>query len=246
VEANIITPLADVFRNSNYTFKPVLDKLFASKHFFDEEVMGAVIKSPLDVVVGSIRSLNIQAVPQKRSGYSYCQTDVPSEAEFWNYHSIEDHCKFMGQELMAPPNVAGWPAFYQQPLFYKCWITADRLAWREYVMSACKNPPGGFYHYPNIQADWMKYIKSFTTPSDPNKLVQELLRQLLSKEVPLTDRNTLKINFLLNKVPIDTNWTNLWNSYLQTPTNETLKNDILNRFSNLLGNILNSPDYQLM
>ena len=113
-------------------------------------------------------------------------------------------------------------------------------------MSACKNPPGGFYHYPNIQADWMKYIKSFTTPSDPNKLVLELLRQLLSKEVPLTDRNTLKINFLLNKVPIDTNWTNLWNAHLQTPTNETLKNDILNRFSNLLGNILNSPDYQLM
>ena len=246
VESNIITPLADIFRSNNYNFKPVLEKLFLSKHFFEEAVMGAVIKSPTDLLVGSIRTLGIQLIAKKKDTYSYCQTDLPSEADFWNHQSIVDHCSYMGQNMMAPPNVAGWPAYHQQPLYYKCWITADSLAWREYVMSACKNPPDGFYHYPNIKADWLKYIASFTTPSNPTKLVQELCWQLLSKEVPEADRIRVKNEFLLYKSTNDQIWTNLWNNYLLNPNDQTIKNDIIYRFSGLLGNLLNSPDYQLM
>ena len=33
-EANVITPLAQVFRNNNYDIKPVLDTLLKSEHFF--------------------------------------------------------------------------------------------------------------------------------------------------------------------------------------------------------------------
>jgi len=246
VETNIITPLANIFRSNNYNFKPVLEKLLLSKHFFDESVMGAIIKSPTDLLVGSIRTLGIQLIPQKRSTYNYCITDLPSEADFWNHQSIVDHCSYLGMNMMAPPNVAGWPAYHQQPLYYKCWITADSLAWREYIMSACKNPPGGFYHYPNIKADWMKYIASFSTPSNPAKLVQELCWQLLSKEVPEATRISIKNEFLLYKSTNDLIWTNLWNNYLKNPSDQNIINDITNRFSGLLGNILNSPDYHLM
>ena len=51
-EQNIIVPLAEIFRSSNYEIKPVLDSLFKSEHFFDAMNIGALIKSPIDMNVG--------------------------------------------------------------------------------------------------------------------------------------------------------------------------------------------------
>ena len=51
-EANVITPLADIFRTSNYELKPMLSALFKSEHFFDVLNRGCMIKNPSDHVIG--------------------------------------------------------------------------------------------------------------------------------------------------------------------------------------------------
>jgi len=59
VEQNIIRPLADIFRQNNFQFKPVLEKLFKSQHFYDSLNLNCVIKSPLDYSIGMIREFDI-------------------------------------------------------------------------------------------------------------------------------------------------------------------------------------------
>ncbi|MBO9636515.1 MAG: DUF1800 domain-containing protein, partial [Chitinophagaceae bacterium] len=59
-ETNVIKPLAQLFRTSNWEVKPVLDKLFKSEHFFDVLSQGCLIKSPLDLTVGLCRESNLQ------------------------------------------------------------------------------------------------------------------------------------------------------------------------------------------
>ncbi|HEY0273496.1 MAG TPA: DUF1800 domain-containing protein, partial [Chitinophaga sp.] len=59
-EANVITPLANLFIASKFEIKPVLSALFKSEHFFDPGNMSCLIKSPVDFVVGMCREFNIQ------------------------------------------------------------------------------------------------------------------------------------------------------------------------------------------
>src|SRR5688572_21347701 len=58
-EANVIQPLAKIFRDSNWEIKPVLSSLFQSEHFFDALNQGCLIKSPLDMTVGVCREFGI-------------------------------------------------------------------------------------------------------------------------------------------------------------------------------------------
>ena len=54
-EANVITPLAQIFRSNNYEIKPVLDTLLKSEHFFDVLNQGCQIKSPVDLNISLCR-----------------------------------------------------------------------------------------------------------------------------------------------------------------------------------------------
>lgn len=78
VEQNVIEPLAQIFRESNYEILPVLQALFQSEHFFDPLNRGVLIKSPLDVAVGLFRCFNVSMPPPSdlfnRFAISY-QTD---------------------------------------------------------------------------------------------------------------------------------------------------------------------------
>ena len=58
-EANVITPLADIFRSNGYNIKPVLTTLFKSEHFFDVLNQNCVIKTPVDIAIGSAREFNL-------------------------------------------------------------------------------------------------------------------------------------------------------------------------------------------
>ncbi|TAD86039.1 MAG: DUF1800 domain-containing protein, partial [Bacteroidetes bacterium] len=106
VENNIITPLAATFRNANYQIKPVLEQLFKSEHFFDVLTQGAMIKGPLDFVVGVIREFKVKLPPAINTMVYY---------RHLNY--FREQAANMEQNLGDVPNVSGWPAYYQQPLY---------------------------------------------------------------------------------------------------------------------------------
>ncbi len=82
-----IQSLAGTLRSSDYALTPALRRLMLSRHFYHPTVMGNRIKSPTELVVGSVRSLN---TPVRDMGVLLQAMDL------------------MGQNLMYPPSVKGW------------------------------------------------------------------------------------------------------------------------------------------
>ena len=64
-EKNVIAPMADLLRKGGWEIKPVVALLLKSAHFYDAANIGCYIKTPLDVVVGTFRTLGA-AVPGRR------------------------------------------------------------------------------------------------------------------------------------------------------------------------------------
>ncbi len=81
-----VRPFANIFTASQFEIKPVLEAMFHSPIFYSEKAVWARIKSPVEFVVGALKST--QAEMQIR--------DAPQAL------------KAMGQELFNPPNVKGW------------------------------------------------------------------------------------------------------------------------------------------
>jgi uncharacterized protein (DUF1800 family) len=98
--------LAAILRNGNYEMKPVLRALFLSPAFREPSSRGALIKSPVDLVVGSVHMLGLP-VPEKTQLVRMMQG--------------------LGQFLLNPPNVKGWAGGEK-------WITTYTLLMRQQHM----------------------------------------------------------------------------------------------------------------
>ncbi|TVZ16471.1 DUF1800 family protein [Maribacter sp. MAR_2009_72] len=85
----IINEMAATFEASNFEIAPVLRQLFKSQHFFDDEAIGVIIKSPIDFYFNTL----------KETDFSYTDTNV---AEMVNYSAL------LSQEIFEPFDVAGW------------------------------------------------------------------------------------------------------------------------------------------
>lgn len=83
----VIQQMAKVLLDNKYAIRPVLKAVFKSEHFYDPLVVGNQIKSPAQVIVGSIRVLG---TPTRDLGV------------------LADAMGMMGQKLFDPPSVAGW------------------------------------------------------------------------------------------------------------------------------------------
>lgn len=94
--------LADIFFESGYEIKPLLKELFLSPEFTDRKVFGRRIKSPIESLVGIARLIELQ--PQNQEFYFFAQ-------------------KVLGQVLLSPPNVSGWPSG-------TAWIDSSTLLFR--------------------------------------------------------------------------------------------------------------------
>ncbi len=99
--------LAAGFRASNYEIKPLLEAILLSPAFRSPEAKGALIKSPVDLVVGTLRLFEIPI----RDGRRLAQAS-----------------RRLGQDLFEPPNVKGWPGG-------TAWITGDSLIERQALLS---------------------------------------------------------------------------------------------------------------
>ena len=88
----------------------------------------------------------------------------------------------MQQELGQAPNVAGWPAYYQEPQYQQIWINADTLPKRN-IYSDTMIATGFSKSGVKIIIDTTVFAASMPVPSNPNKLVEDSLTYLL--RIPL-------------------------------------------------------------
>jgi len=234
VEVNIITPLANIFIANNYEIKPVLKALFQSEHFYDKLYIGCQIKSPIDHVVGFLRQYEISfpdAITDYVDAYSL-------------YNNMVSQLNTMGQSPADPPNVAGWPAFYQAPDYNELWINADTLPKRN-KFTDLMIESGYTKNGKKIIINTVQFAKTISTkPSDPNILIDDLFSFLLSTDIDATLKTSLKVQLLLTGQTSDYYWTDAWNLYLTSPTVINY-NIVNNRLKALLKYIMNLPDYQL-
>jgi len=98
-DARAVDRLAAEFRNSGYQIAPLLRGLLTLPQFWAPEARGVLVKSPVELLVGTVRLLNLP---------------VKDPVLLANYG------KRLEQDLFDPPNVKGWPGGTR-------WITSATL-----------------------------------------------------------------------------------------------------------------------
>lgn len=101
-----IKRLAAIFRTTNYNIKTLLKAILTSDHFYRSENKMILIKSPIELVAGTLRQFNIQL----------SNLEAPLK--------ITAH---LGQDIFHPPNVKGWPGS-------EYWINSHTLQLRKHFL----------------------------------------------------------------------------------------------------------------
>jgi uncharacterized protein (DUF1800 family) len=91
------------FRDERYEVKPLLRTILLSEAFWSPDARGALVKSPVDLVVGTLRTFSIAPFDLRPAVFA---------------------CAALGQNPFAPPNVKGWPGG-------DAWITSSTLLGRK-------------------------------------------------------------------------------------------------------------------
>ncbi|HEY8896593.1 MAG TPA: DUF1800 domain-containing protein [Niastella sp.] len=236
-EKNIIEPLAHTFRENNYEIKPVLERLLSSRHFFDLGNRGGIIKSPVDFAVGLVREYKI-SFPAEDS--------FIDQYGFW--YNIQITASQMQQNIGDPPNVAGWPAYYQEPLYDKSWISSDTLPKRTAFTD--RMVTNGFVRNgKKLLVDPVQYVKQLPDAGDPNKLIDELALLLYAVDIPAEEKQYMKTGILLQGLQgmaSDHYWTDAWQKLQDKPDDAANAKNVTNKLRNLLKYMMSLPQYQLM
>jgi len=231
-ENNVITPLADIFRSSNYDIKQVLSALFKSEHFFDVLNQNCYIKNPADHVIGSLREMNTVFPPL---------TDWDTNYGMWNF--FYSTMVNTGLNLHDPPNVAGMPAYYQEPLYHEIWINSDSLPKRNQFTDTMSN--NGFTRNgQRVNFNFVNYVRQFSNPGNPNDLIDDALKFIFRNQLSYESKKTIKTQILLSNQQWDYYWTNAWAAYISNPTTANF-NIVNNRLKSLFQYFFNLAEYQL-
>ncbi|SFD14912.1 Uncharacterized conserved protein, DUF1800 family [Chitinophaga sp. CF118] len=230
VETNVISPLADIFRNSGFEIAPVLRALFKSEHFYDPLNMSCLIKSPVDFTVGMCREFGVKFPTAYMDAYTAWDT-------------MRDYMAKMLQDIGQPPTVAGWDAYYQEPQFHELWINTDTLPKRNRLSDSLVSA-GGFE---GLKIDVLAFADQLSAPSDPVALVKDSLDILYRIDVSDATRSWLKNTILLSGQNPDSDyyWTDAWNDYKSNPGNASYQQIIESRLQTLYKYIMDLSEYQL-
>lgn len=232
IEANVIVPLAEVFRAGNFEIKPVLKALFTSDHFYSPQIRSCNIKSPIDFVVGVCKEFEVA---------------FPTESDYVNQYYMGDYLRNMSatiaQDLCDPPNVSGWAAYYQIPQYYEVWINSDTLPKRNAFTDRFISS-GYTRNSKTIKIDPLAYTAKFSKPEDPDQLVNDALLHLYTLDVSPDVKAFLKSILLSNQVT-DNYWTEAWTNYKLDPTNTGKVAIVTTRLKEFYKYIMNLEEYQL-
>jgi uncharacterized protein (DUF1800 family) len=238
VETDIIHPLATTFRSNDYEIEPVLRQLLASEHFYDSDTpattdnsIGALIKSPLEIIVGSLRFFDVQMPVSVNDLYnkSYIGAILPFTLD-------------QGIDFYEPIDVSGYPPYSQEPGFNRDWITPNAIAHRYHFSNILMGrlDEGGDYGFQLDIVDWVRYSGNISDPASADDVVQTLTKYLLAVEI-----DTARSDYFLNQVFLDElpalTWTTEWNLYTSSGNDDVVRG----RLELLVASLMQTPEFQL-
>ncbi|REC52650.1 MULTISPECIES: DUF1800 family protein [Chryseobacterium] len=190
VDENIVKSLSESFYQSGYDIKKLMMDIFSGSWFYDKKNIGSRIKSPIELMAGIMRSLpmNIQ-----------------------NPENLIVYQKLLGQMLLYPPNVSGWPNG-------KSWIDSSTLMLRLQIPQiwsglrpldyrpkedddldmGLKNNTNSLtksFKNPNITIDWTRVEKIFNGKNVEDYLIQSS-KSLDMNSVKNFSDNSVKMNVI--------------------------------------------------
>lgn len=247
---SVVQDIADVFAASGYKLQPTLEALLSSREFFesgsgvDDDHFGSIIKSPLDLVTGFMRSCGIQP------------PDMNSDLEgFYSFTgSLLSNINLQGMDYYEPFEVAGYPAYHQYPLFNRSWITTNYLTnrynfIRQRLTMESPAPAGTVNAH-----DFVRAYFPAPVAADARTLVIALAEFFLPMSGNLSfdasassELTVERLNFFLNaflyapQIDADpeASWTYRWENGVDQEV-------VTNQLTSLLNAMLQSPEYQLM
>ena len=159
----LVDAMADAFAGSGWEVAPVLRTLFTADEFYAPANMTSTVKSPVEFVLQPLRMLKAKATLR----------DVPFTLES------------MGQQLFAPPNVAGWPGGL-------AWISAGtllaRYGWARDVAAGrgrtLRVDPTPFLAGATTTADIVANALTLLGPLAPPQSVRDRLDAYLNDPAP--------------------------------------------------------------
>jgi uncharacterized protein (DUF1800 family) len=101
-EPQLVDSVAAMLRKHDYALAPVVGAILSSGVFYSARAYRALVKSPVEFVVGTYKALGLKEVDD---------TALPALQQ-------------MGQQLFFPPNVAGWPGGQN-------WLTSGTMLARQ-------------------------------------------------------------------------------------------------------------------
>ena len=233
-ETNVIEPLAILFRNNNYDVKLILQTLFKSEHFYDVLNQGCIIKSPVDHVISCMREFGVI--------FPNTVTEYADAYGMWNY--IRGWKASMNQDIGDPPNVSGWPAYYQEPQYHELWINSDTLPKRNQFTDIFITT-GYTRNSKKIVINAVTFTQTLPNPSDPNALIDDALSVLYRAPLSAASKQAIKEQILLSNQTQDYYCTNAWNAYIANPLDTASFNIVNNRLKSFYQYLMNLAEYQL-
>ena len=134
----IVSQLARVFIDHDFEIAPVLRVLFKSERFFDPSLRGSQIKSPVTMMTNLLHQINFAFTAVKP------------------YEALYVRSSDLGQQLLQPPNVAGWKG-------HRTWLTTTTVPSRwEFIEDFLRGRITGF------QNRLIPVVETLINPFDPH------------------------------------------------------------------------------
>ena len=226
VQEEVLSPLATLFRDSGYNIKTALKALLTSEHFYQEDHIGCMIKNPIDYIIGLHTSFDTEEPRSDRQLDRY-------------YRSLLEFGALLQMTMFAPPSVAGWKAYYQEPSYYQLWINSVTLPLRRLLTDAYAVDGSNDV----LGIDVLKSVLRVSDPYDINFIIKEWSEWLFPKPLQQNQLDSLKA-VVLGGLP-DFEWTVEYTDYVQDPTNADKRTPIETKLKILFLSMLRLPEYNL-
>ena len=248
LQDDIIQNMADVFTANDFKLQPVLEALLTSEHFYegaagaDDNNFGSIIKSPVEVVLGFMRTFEV-ALPEY-------ETQLDMYYEFFG--GVLGEIGVQGMDYYEPFEVAGYAAYHQFPIFNRSWITTNYLTNRyNFIRQSLSDGMDMEMGQVNV-FDFVEQNFDLATI----RLVDDFIIAVAEYMLPNSDSlsftvdggelTTERLNYFKTAMfafAIDADpeaaWTTRWDGNLDPNTRA-------NQIMELLNAMLQSPEYQLM
>lgn len=171
-----VEQLAAGFYDENYDIKWLMKTIFTSDWFYETENIGVKIKSPVELIAGMIRQLDLT-------------TD--------NYKALTLVSKILGQNLFNPPNVAGWPGG-------RAWIDNSTLMMRlNLAAMVFKAAKVDFQTKSTLEETRIKALKNMTSTIDLQPLLAMTKGASVSETFKILSNYLLQPNTQLDKTVVE-------------------------------------------